>query len=364
MKAGYKPVQLIPRLFACKGRLFDMQKMPQHICKNDWIMLFAVLFIMFMTVHTAGAALIDPEEENGGHRISMGEFVQMVAETLDAPIIQSEAGISAMRFAYKAGWIELPDKSVSVTREQAADILVIASGNVIWPQDTAPFADERDISDNYKDAVSCAVKLGLVMGDPDGLFRPKDPLTYIEAGYLMERLKNIDIISCTQLLPEKFKDLNIVYLGDNAILKSGTARRALINVPQSLLEQFAEEGWTLYLTSEPLSTYYPEHFGGVGVTDYEKKAIYVFVDASYMYSAEDTLLHEFGHYLHHTLGTQYDAEIRQAYEKEKETLAAASGRQYCTTSVREFFAEAYRLYLQKGEINGLWIYVLLNAGMF
>lgn len=148
MKAGYKPVQLIPRLFVCKGRLFDMQKMPRHICKNDWIMLFTVLFIIFMTVHTAGAASIDPEEENGGRRISMGEFVQMVAETLDAPIIQSEAEISAMRFAYKAGWIESPEKSVSVTREQAADILVIASGNVIWLQDAAPFTDERDISDN------------------------------------------------------------------------------------------------------------------------------------------------------------------------------------------------------------------------
>ena len=325
-----------------------MKKMPRHIYKNDWIMLLTVLFIIFMTVHTAGAALNDPEEENGGRRISMGEFVQMTAETLDVPIIQSEAEISAMRFAYKAGWVESPEKSVPVTREQAADILVIASGNVIWPQDVAPFTDERDISDNYKDAVSCAVKLGLVMGDSEGTFRPQDALTYQEAGYLMERLKNMDIVSCAQLLPEQFKDLRIEYLGSDAILKSGIARRTLTDLPQSLVAQFAAEGWTLYLTSEPISTYYPEHFGAVGVTDYEKRAIYVFVDASYIYSAEDTLLHEFGHFLQYTLNGRFEDEIQQAYEKGKGKLAEITGRNYCTTNEREFFAEAFRIYLQMG----------------
>ena len=305
-----------------------------------------------VTAFMFSAAAAIPGAEASEKLVSLQEFVLMAAETLDAPIIQSEAEMSAVRYAYKAGWIETSEKSETVTREQAADILVIASGNVIWPQDTVPFADEVDISDNYEDAVSCAPKLGLVMGDPQGTFRPQDALTYQEAGYLMERLKNMGIGSCAQLLPEKFKDLRIEYLGGDAILESGTARRALTDIPQSLLEQFAEGNWTLYFTSEPISTYYPEHFGGVGVTDYGQKAIYVFVDASYMYSAEDTLLHEFGHYLHHTLGTKFDAEIRQAYEEKKEMLARASGRQYCTTNMREFFAEAFRMYLKgKNYIN-------------
>ena len=289
----------------------------------------------------------------------MGEFVQMVAETLGAPIIQSDAEMSAMRYAFKAGWIETPERSTTVTREQAAGILMIASGNVTWPQDAAPFADADDISEKYQDAVSYAVKLGLVMGDPEGIFRPKDPLTYIEAGYLMERLTNMDIGSCAHLLPEKLKDLNIVYFGDNAILESGTARRALTGIPLRLLEQFAEEGWTLYLTSEPISTYYPEHFGGVGVTDYKEKAIYVFVDASYTYSAENTLLHEFGHFLHHTLGGRFEEEIRQAYEKEKETLAEITRRNYCTVSEREFFAEAFRTYIQDNTVANFEIVEIL-----
>ena len=76
-----------------------MRKMLRNKCKNDWIILLTALFIIFMTVHTAGAALIDPEEENGGRRISMGEFVQMTAETLEVPIIQSDAEMSAMRYA-------------------------------------------------------------------------------------------------------------------------------------------------------------------------------------------------------------------------------------------------------------------------
>ena len=51
------------------------------------------------------------------------------------------------------------------------------------------------------------------MGDPEGTFRPRDALTYQEAGYLMERLKNMGIGSCAQLLPEELKALRIEYLG-------------------------------------------------------------------------------------------------------------------------------------------------------
>ena len=289
----------------------------------------------------------------------MGEFVQMVAETLDVPIIQSDAEMSAMRYAFKAGWIETSERSTTVTREQAAEILVSASGNVIWPQDTASFADADDISEKYQDAVSCAMKIGLVMGDTEGTYRPKDALTHAEARYLMERLKNTDAGAGMHLLPEELKALRIEYLGDDAILESGTARRALTDIPQNLLAQFAKEGWTLYFTSEPLSTYYPEHFGGVGVTDYKEKAIYVFVDASYTYSAENTLLHEFGHFLHHTLGGRFEEEIQQAYEKEKETLAEITRRNYCTVGEREFFAEAFRTYIQGNSLGNFEIVEIL-----
>ena len=309
-------------------------------------MITLLLWVGMITCCFASAASADMSSDPSAP-ISLQDFVLMTAETLDVPIIKSDAEMSAMRYAYKAGWIETSAKSTSVTREQAADILVTASGNVVWPQDTAPFADEGDISDSYKDAVSCAVKLDLVMGDPQGTFRPQDALTWQEAGYLMERLKNMDIGSCMHLLPKELKALRIEYLGNDAILESGTARRVLTDIPQSLLKQFAAEGWTLYFTSDPLSTYYPEHFGGVGVTDYGQKAIYVFVDASYMYSAEDTLLHEFGHFLQHTLNGRFDDEIQRAYEEGKEKLAEITGRSYCTTNEREFFAEAFRIYLQK-----------------
>ena len=100
---------------------------------------------------------------------------------------------------------------------------------------------------------------------------PSQQTRHAEARYLMERLKNTDAGVGMHLLPEELKALRIEYLGDDAILESGMARRALTDIPQNLLAQFAKEGWTLYFTSDPLSTYYPEHFGGVGVTDYEKK---------------------------------------------------------------------------------------------
>lgn len=317
----------------------DMKK---HIGKMITMLLGAGM----LTCYSASAASADISSDMSAP-ISLQDFVLMTAETLDVPIIKSDAEMSAMRYAYKAGWIETSAKSTTVTREQAADILVTASGNVVWPQDTVPFMDADDISEKYQDAVSCAANLGLVMGDPEGTYRPKDVLTHAEARYLMERLKNTDAGVGMHLLPDELKALRIEYLGNDAILESGMARRALTDIPQNLLAQFAEEGWTLYFTSDPLSTYYPEHFGGVGVTDYEKKAICVFVDASYMYSAEDTLLHEFGHFLQHTLNGRFDDEIQRAYEEGKEKLAEITGRNYCTTNEREFFAEAFRIYLQK-----------------
>ena len=337
--------------------------MPRYQYKSDGIILLTVLLIIFMTMHTAGAASIDPEAENGEHRISMGRFVLMLAETLDAPIIQSEAEMSAMRYAYKAGWIETHERSAAVTREQAADILVIASGHVIWPQEEVPFADGSDISDNYKDAVSCAMKLGLMIGDPDGAFRPKDALTYAEAGYLMERLRKMDTSSYAQLVPEGLKELRITYLGDNAILESGTARRALTDIPQSLLKRFADCGWTLYFASDPLSAYYSEHPEAVGVTDHQKNAIYVYVDASYTYSAENTLLHEFGHFLQYISNGRYSDQIQQAYAHEKELLASLAGRQYCMKSPQEFFAEAFRTYLQGAGQENMQIYSVVRRAM-
>lgn len=58
------------------------------------IMVTAFLFSAATAVSDAGAS---------DKPVPLQEFVWMAAETLDAPIIQSEAEMSAMRYAYKAG---------------------------------------------------------------------------------------------------------------------------------------------------------------------------------------------------------------------------------------------------------------------
>ena len=61
------------------------------------------LSLIMVTAFMFSAAAAIPGAEASEKLVSLQEFVLMAAETLDAPIIQSEAEMSAMRYAYKAG---------------------------------------------------------------------------------------------------------------------------------------------------------------------------------------------------------------------------------------------------------------------
>lgn len=304
------------------------------------------------------ATALGPEMQH--NQITLGKFVTITAETLHISLFQSEKEMSALRYAYKSGWIESINPDVTISREQAADILVTASGSIIWPQKEVAFTDAKQISPKYENAVACAAKLGLVHGDASGTFRPRDALTEEEAGYLMERLKKIDTISFSKLFPEELKDFDIRYVGEDAILESGTARRVLAQVPQQMLQSFAAEGWTLYLTTEPIRTFYPQYPEATGLTDSKTKAVYVYVSSSFLYSSADTLLHEFGHFLQHQLGECFEREIKDAYEKEASWIKKVSGGSYGTKSDREFFAEAFRVYVQQGLANDVKIHDIID----
>lgn len=316
------------------------------------IIILSTVSLVLLT--TAFASEIAPNQ------ITLGKFITITAETLHIPLISSEKEMSALRYAYKTGWVESIKPDDFISREQAADILVTASGYVIWPQKGADFADAEQISPSYEDAVACAAKLGLVQGDTGGTFRPQDTLTEEEAGYLMERLQKIDIGLFSKLLPDNLKGFDIRYIGEDVILESGTARRALAQVPQQMLQCFTAEGWTLYLTTEPICTFYPQYPEATGLTDSKTKSIYVYVTSSFAYSSADTLLHEFGHYLQCQQGKSYASEIRDAYEKEKKWLQEISGRSYGTKSEREFFAEAFRVYIHDGVANNAKIHDIID----
>lgn len=101
----------------------------------------------------------------------------------------------------RAGWMSgYPDGTFgpgrNVTRQELASIVVRAAGldgkGSEQGQDTAagskPFSDDAKIAGWARSAVYTAKEGGLLSGDPDGAFRPGDPVSRAELSAVLEKL--------------------------------------------------------------------------------------------------------------------------------------------------------------------------------
>jgi hypothetical protein len=109
----------------------------------------------------------------------------------------------------------------------------------------------------------------------------------------------------------------------------------LEEIPQEIRDKYQASGWKYIIDCEAIAQYTQElNVNCIGVCDYGKKAICV--------SESSATIHEFGHFLHSTIG--FSASFDAIYEKESQN-ALILLREYSLTNSKEYFADCFRYWV-------------------
>ena len=109
-------------------------------------------------------------------------------------------------------------------------------------------------------------------------------------------------------------------------------------IPEPLLRQFEERGWTLCIDRAYLEQLSREYgYTCIAATSYKNKGIYL--------AAASSLVHEFGHFLHYTL--DFDGETEALFQKEAQR--ADFLRAYAKRNFREYFADCFAYWVKHRE---------------
>lgn len=295
-------------------------------------------------VNGTGDGCFSPERP-----ITAEEFVVMLTRSAGEYAHTGERWSSfAIRHANSRDWLDAStDIGSDLTREYAAKLLICCAGYTMWDQPNASFPDAGEITEMFDDYVVAAERLGLMQCFPDGSFRPKGVVSRAEACVLLSRLQAMTFDD-NALAPDCLTSFDIGYLSPEALSNSFVSRQRLVQIPYKILMQFAADGWTLYYT-EDLTSVFPEYKGVTGVTSRSTSNIYVSASSIGLHTEDQwTVVHEIGHYVFSKQSEQALSVINQSYEAEADLLADLLHRNYCTSSVSEFFAEAFKSYIAYG----------------
>ena len=127
-----------------------------------------------------------------------------------------------------------------------------------------------------------------------------------------------------------------------AMASAGTELEAvcaeLEYIPEPVLQSFEERGWSLRMDPEYLARLSREYgYTCVAATSYKDKTIYL--------SSADSLVHEFGHFLHYTL--DFDKATETLFQKE--AREADFLRAYARRNFREYFADCFAYWVENRE---------------
>lgn len=126
----------------------------------------------------------------------------------------------------------------------------------------------------------------------------------------------------------------LLQYGDNWQARNAVIR-AYDNLPRRLVTRFVDTGWEFCYSG--LHEEFPEHEDAVGMTDFSNRKIYLDTNVS-----EETVYHEFGHFLEYTLGIKNMSY--QCYSSESDAAKEILGT-YAMTNFKEYFAEAYAYWM-------------------
>lgn len=208
------------------------------------------------------------------------------------------------------------------------------------------YKDWNDIGARYQDNVFAAISAGYITPSSSDNIDPNGPITRAEfCEMLYQVMKNPNP---TFQIPQVLQGINLVYLGNNVQLYSSPAVSQMKALPESVLESFIKDGWKLefvkgYMDKVAGSSY----SNAIGITIYNEHIIGI-CSRYINLQGFNPINHEFGHYLDYKTGISKTEAMENCVSDETNALKKLTGRDYCTESNKEFFAEAFMEYCYMG----------------
>lgn len=247
-------------------------------------------------------------------------YGQDVQAAPDVPFDEGELAL-----AYREGWMGVsmmasPDSAMC--RAAVYRSVFEAEGVPVYPYEFYEGGAPLNTAENY---IRVAYENGLCQRDVD----PAELITRGEAAQILFLVQR-DGLRCET--PEIVATWRI-HDADGVDL--GPYLREFQKVPECILEEYIQEGWSFRVDTQAVDALGEElGMSCAGMTSYQKKTIYAKVPAC--------VVHEFGHFFHQTLG--FPDVVDELYEKEAGAASAVLG-DYAATNSREYFAEFFEYWI-------------------
>lgn len=165
-------------------------------------------------------------------------------------------------------------------------------------------------------------------------------------------LSPLNVLAADVGTPDEETYYSIVIPDGNVSQESVDRANELLNaLPEGLLENFVNDGWSIYVTDKDIdSTFFGGQYGSVmGATLEDLSAIYIEQRSK---AIEESTIHEFGHYVDDTEGYLSDTpEFAQIYNTESAAFVSAFNVNFYY-DVHEFWADGFYRYYD-GERDAL-----------
>lgn len=209
------------------------------------------------------------------------------------------------------------------------------------------YKDWNDVGTKYQDYVFAAISAGYIPPSSTDNIYPNEPITRAEFCNMLYQviIKNPNP---TFQIPQVLQGIDLVYPDNNTQLYSSPAVSQMKALPESVLESFIKDGWKLefvkgYMDKVAGSSY----SNAIGITIYNEHIIGI-CSRYINLQGFNPINHEFGHYLDYKTSISKSEAMENCVNKEANILKELTGRNYCTESYKEFFAEAFMEYCYMG----------------
>lgn len=218
----------------------------------------------------------------------------------------------------------------SVTWQIIWRVLLPYFGVYPYPHELYPEYDEILVCDNiYADMQVAAIVTGLAdVSTVCNVVPSRGDFAVFLYRLMSEKYTPLEEVDLPNIPDE------LLQYGDNWQARNAVIR-AYDNLPVRLTSHFLDSGWELCY--DGLHEEFPEHEDAVGMTDFSNRKIYLDTNVS-----EETVYHEFGHFLEYTLDIR--DKSNDCYLNESRHAEELLGN-YAMADSKEYFAEAYAYWI-------------------